>query len=388
MTNTTDGGRAQTLADRLAASGQLTAPWRAVYEAVPRHLFVPDVAWAVPDGPEPGYAIDRDQDAARWWDAVYSDTSIVTQIDDGAGDLRTGKGTPSCSCSAPGIVFSSLDVLDVHAHHRVLEIGTGTGWTASLLSCRVGERNVVSVEVDAQVAAQADKNITAAAYAPRLIVGDGAEGGLDGAPYDRVHATCAVGTIPYAWVEQTRPGGVIVAPWEPLYGPGQLARLVVDGDGRAVGRFPGFASYMMLRSQRHTTLWAPHHTEAARQATTRLDPRAVAIGPYAADLVVGALVPGVARIPAPADDGSGAFSLLLVEADQDDGAWAAADYAPGEPEYRVTWHGTRNLWQEVEDAYLTWVSWGQPDRDRLGMTVTPESQHLWLDHPDHRLTSI
>lgn len=77
-------------------------------------------------------------------DTVYSDASIVTQIDDGAGDLRTGKGTPSCSCSAPGIVFTTLTALDVHDGHRVLEVGTGTGWTASLLSHRVGAQNVVS----------------------------------------------------------------------------------------------------------------------------------------------------------------------------------------------------------------------------------------------------
>ncbi|NGO71459.1 methyltransferase domain-containing protein [Streptomyces boncukensis] len=379
---------ARALSATLTASGHLTPTWRTVYEAVPREDFIPSRAWAVPDGPEPGYPIDRDQDPEGWLRAVYSDTSIVTQLDDGDGDLHTGTGTPSSSGSAPGIVFATLDALDVRDHHRVMEIGTGTGWTAALLSQRVGADNVTSIEVDKQVAAQAEKNLTAAGHAPHLVVGDGAAGCPARAPYDRVHSTCAVATFPHAWVAQTRPGGVIVAPWAPLYGPGQLARLVVDDDGCAIGRFPAFASYMMLRSQRRTVKWDPHHTSEAREATTQLDPRTLAHGAYTADLMIGALVPGVARIPAPADDGTGNFSLLLVEVDRNDGtgAWAAVDYTPGETDYRVTSYGHRDLWHEVSSAFLRWVGYGQPDRHRFGMTVTSEGQHLWLDDPRHPIT--
>lgn len=123
-------------------------------------------------------------------------------------------------------------------------------------------------------------NITAAGFSPRLVVGDGADGWPDGGPYHRVHVTCAVERFPYAWVEQTRPGGVIAAPWSPDCGNGQLARLVVDADGQAVGRFPAFASYMMLRSQRRTVKWVPHHTDDANETATRIDLRAVARDSY------------------------------------------------------------------------------------------------------------
>lgn len=384
MTRT--GTARATLADALTASGRLAPTWRPVYEAVPRHQFIPATAWVVPDGPEPGYPIDRDENPEGWMRAVYSDASIVTQLDDGAGDLHAGKGVPSSSASAPGIVFAALDALDVRDHHRVLEVGTGTGWTAALLSRRVGAPNVVSVEVDAQVAAQAEKNLTAAGYTPHLVVGDGADGCPAHAPYDRVHATCAVATVPYAWVEQTRPGGVIVTPWAPLYGSGQLTRLMVDDNDRAIGRFPGPASYMMLRSQRRTVKWNPHHATEARETTTRLDPRALADGSYGADLMIAALVPGVARIPTPAGDGSGAFSMLLAEGDRDEGAWSAVDYVPGATDYRVTSFGQRDLWQEVSDAFLRWIAHGQPERRRFGLTVTSEGQHLWLDDPRHPLT--
>ncbi|MCC3767197.1 methyltransferase domain-containing protein [Streptomyces sp. UNOC14_S4] len=382
MTSTTDRASAQSLADALTAEGQLTAPWREAYDAVPREHFVPEVAWAVPDGPAPGYAIDRNRNATGWWNAVHSDASIVTQFDDGRSDVRRGRGVPTVSCSAPGIVFSTFAALDVHDHHRVLEIGTGTGWTASLLSHRVGERNVVSVEVDEQAAAQAKKNVKAAGYAPCLITGDGSDGWLDGAPYDRVHVTCAVERLPYTWVAQARPGGIIVAPWAPPFAQGQLVRFIVDAEGRAVGRLVRTASYMMLRSQRYALKWNPRHPQDAHQERTRLDPRAVAECPLGAGLAITALAPGVAKILAPDLTDSGRCSLLLVETGEGIGAWAAVDYVPGDPDYQVTWHGPRNLWQEVSDAYLRWISWGQPDGERFGLTIDEGGQELWLDRPD------
>ncbi|MEU2872925.1 methyltransferase domain-containing protein [Streptomyces olivoreticuli] len=388
MTSTTDWASAQTLADMLTAKGLLAASWREAYNAVSREPFVPEVAWAVPDGPTPAYAIDRSRDAARWLSAVHSDTSIVTQFDDGRGDVRSGRGVPTVSCSAPGIVFSTLATLDVYDHHRVMEIGTGTGWTASLLSHRVGDQNVVSIEVDEQAAAQAGQNIKAAGYAPRLIVGDGSDGWATNAPYDRVHVTCAVERVPYAWVTQARPGGVIVVPWAPSFGQGQLVRFVVDAEGRAVGRLSRAASYMMLRSQRHALKWNPRHADDAHQERTLLDPRAVANCSTGADLTIGALAPGVAKIPAPDLTDSGRFSLLLVETGEGVGAWAAVDYVPGDADYQVTWHGPRNLWREVSEAYLRWASWGQPDAERFGLTVDEHGQELWLDRPDHKISGV
>ncbi|GGS23662.1 hypothetical protein GCM10010252_73660 [Streptomyces aureoverticillatus] len=170
---------ATALAAHLTASGSLTASWHEHYTAVPRHHFIPDVAWVVSDGAGAEYAIDRHQDAPGWLQAVYSDASIVTQLDAGTGDLRTGKGTPTSSCSAPGIVFPMLQALDLLDGHKVLEIGTGSGWTAALLSARLGSQCVTSVEVDEAVAARAAEAIAQAGYGPRLIVADGADGWPD-----------------------------------------------------------------------------------------------------------------------------------------------------------------------------------------------------------------
>ncbi|CAM5471588.1 methyltransferase domain-containing protein [Streptomyces abikoensis] len=82
--------------------------------------------------------------------------------------------------------------------HRVLEIGTGTGWNAGLLAHRLGGANVVSIEYDADVAKTAVGNLRTADPAPLVLVGDGRVGHAGSAPFDRVIATCSIGKVPHA----------------------------------------------------------------------------------------------------------------------------------------------------------------------------------------------
>ncbi|MEU7000380.1 methyltransferase domain-containing protein [Nonomuraea sp. NPDC046570] len=362
------------LAGRLEEEGELPRVWREAYDAAPRHLFAPARGWAIPDdGSRAGYPIDRDSDPAAWWESVYADASVITQADDGAGDPATGEGSWTSSLSSPGAVFANLGHLHPRDGQRVLDVGTGTGWTAALLSARVGDANVTSVEVDQAVAEQAAKNLAAAGYRPDLVVGDGAYGHARNAPYDRVHATFGVQTVPWAWVEQTRPGGVIVTPWSPGWEFGHLLRLTVGRD-RAVGRMVRSAGYMMMRAQRHPI---PARTGTVPDSTaTLIDPRDLLWDDYGADLAIAALVPGVVSGTGEEDGG------LELRVWDGGGSWATVTYQPGRREFEVLTYGPRRLWEEVADAYLTWVGWGRPKRDRFGMTVTPEGQQVWLDSPE------
>ncbi|MEU1815327.1 methyltransferase domain-containing protein [Streptomyces roseifaciens] len=110
----------------------------------------------------------------------------------------------------PGLVFSMLADLDVGEGHRVLEIGTGTGWNAALLAHRVGPSgSVVTVEVDGTVASAGREALRRAGLGPavRALHRDGLLGFPERAPYDRGIATCGLRTLPFAWVEQTRRAG-------------------------------------------------------------------------------------------------------------------------------------------------------------------------------------
>ena len=346
---------------------------RGAVEGVPRHLFVPDRAWCSP-GDRPGYVIDREADPDRWLAAVYSNAAIITQLSDGAGDVATGEGDYTSSLSAPGVALESLELLDPYDGDEVLEIGTGSGWTAGLLCHRLGGESVTSIELDQNVLAKAAENLKAAGFSPKLISGDGAKGWPDDAPYDRVHVTAGVRDVPYAWVRQTRPGGVIVFPWMPAWEAGHLAKLTVTGDGKAVGRFHGGCGFMMLRSQRPPI---PEFEGEFRGSATDLDPRRIVRVSTGADVAVAGMLPGVFGNHAVDNDGS--FDLWLWSADSD----AHVHYAPDYKRSAVKQRGLRNLWEEVESAFLRWVSWGSPTRDRFGMTVTADGQYVWLDHPEN-----
>ncbi len=369
------------LASALSASGALTSEWVEAYQAVPRDWFVPDLIWpGRADGVRQEESAHRLADPARWWEAVYSDIPLTTQWDDGE---HTGNGrgtTPTSSNSMPTMVFSMLAALNPQDGHRVLEIGTGTGWNAALLSHQVGDGNVVTVEVDQESAAAAKYRLAQAKCAPRIVVGDGAKGCPDGAPFDRVIATCSVRRVPYEWVAQARPGAVIVVPWAPEYGGEAVVRLTVGEDGTASGRFVGSSAFMRLRRQRAERpnslayLSGPWPADGVRSTTT-LSPEDV--GGWLAMFAVGARVPDAFPLVERYADGS--YTLWLHDTAVT--SWSTVDWEPGRTSYEVVQSGPRSLWDEVAAAHYWWRDQGHPGFERFGLTVTPEGETVWLDSP-------
>jgi methyltransferase of ATP-grasp peptide maturase system len=374
------------LAFALVAKGVLTSDWLPAFWAVPRHLFVPDVIWPGRAGMNrPHDRVIRSEEPELWWEAVYRDAPITTQWDDGAY-TGPGKGKiPSSSNSMPSMVFSMLKALDVDDGHRVLEIGTGTGWNAALLAHRLGSPNVVTVEVDEAAAESARLRLAAAGCDPVTVVGDGAQGYAVRAPYDRVIATCSVSRVPAAWIEQTRPGGVIVAPWGPTYGGEAIARLTVADDGTASGRFVGSSAFMRLRAQRTARRHVRDYLKGrpwpadGDRSVTALSPDEV--GEWVAMFAIGVQVP--AAFPWMESYPDGSYTLWLRDAAVT--SWATADFEPDRSEYEVVQSGPRKLWDEVETAYCWWVDHDRPGFDRFGLTVSPHGHSVWLDVPGNRV---
>ncbi|NYE48327.1 protein-L-isoaspartate(D-aspartate) O-methyltransferase [Spinactinospora alkalitolerans] len=360
-------------ADDLAV---LADHWASEVRAAKREHFIPDVTRAGPMSGGPSHWVDRTADPEKWRAAVYSDTTMLTQVDDGATMLgpEAPPGLPTSSSTAPSLVVEFLNLLDPYPGDRVLEVGTGTGWTAALLAARLGPGAVTTIEVDDQVARQAAMNLKRSGYEARVVVGDGADGWAEGAPYDRVHVTCAVADIPFAWVRQTRPGGVIALPWAPTQVWGHKVTLTVTGDGRAVGRFRGDTSFMMLRSQRPAL---PDVSGHPRESRARVDPLRMTSADRGLEVAAVGLLPGVDvtglgvgddRVSV-WDPGSGSYALAVR-----DGSGSGAE---------VTEYGPRSLWTELEDTYLTWVGLGEPGRERFGLLVDARGQHVWLDRSDN-----
>ncbi|PSK88986.1 protein-L-isoaspartate(D-aspartate) O-methyltransferase [Murinocardiopsis flavida] len=228
-------------------------PGQAAVAAVPRERFVPDTIY-LPD-PSTGWLVPlhRGDDPGRWYEAVASNDPVVTAVEHDPRvpkhlrDPGTGRGAVSISSSsAPPVVAHVLDVLGLAPGAQVLEIGTGTGWNAALVSHLGGE--VTSVEVAPEVAEAARGRLGGRPVA--VVIGDGFLGHPQHAPYDRVVATAAVTKIPFAWVDQARPGALIVAPWAPVFHPAAPLAVLTVGTGVAEGRFSGSAPFMPMRGQR------------------------------------------------------------------------------------------------------------------------------------------
>ncbi|GAA4224854.1 methyltransferase domain-containing protein [Actinomadura meridiana] len=381
----------------LAGQGDLTrSEWEQAFVAVRREWFVPERAWVNPDHDAPSYAIDQQARPDEWMGAVYSDASIVTQVDDGKGDPASGNGWFTSSVSAPGVVARFGELLAPEPGDLVLEVGTGSGWTACLLSQIVGERAcVVSIEVDSGLAQSAAERVAGLGFGNVHVLNLDALEFSPAEKFDKLHVTAGVARIPWSWLAALHYGGSAVLPWCPPWGHGHKLALTQRGD-EAIGRIGSSAGYMMLRGQRPESGSLSsflHHESHAKQYSTSISPRAIGRADdapgwqtYGGGVVITALAPGVRFDLCEADDGTGEATLWLRETypgARETGSWATVEYVPGASEYEVTSHGDRDLWNEVSRAWVYWNDLGQPARDRFGVTVSPEGQAVWLDEPSH-----
>ncbi|MGW1340933.1 methyltransferase domain-containing protein [Kribbella sp. NPDC002412] len=343
------------LVETLVAEGAITdAAWRTAFEAVPRHLLVPRFYQNTSEGSAQIDASAGDQ----WLSTVYSDTHLVTKDD------------VTSSSTAPSLMATMLQALDLSGDETVLEVGAGTGYNAALLSERLGDTRVVSIDIDPQSVDDARRHLAMVGYHPLLAATDGVDGFPDRAPYDRIIATCRLDYIPPAWLAQLKTGGVVVTP----LGAG-IARLRKHDGGTASGAFlPTPAYFMPLR----------HHPEQIAVADL-IEAASTAVGStrnYKHDTTI-------------YRDNNARFWLDLTQPEvrtmqlesaaiafHPDGSWARL--AGG----TVTQGGTRNLWDDVEFTQDAWLEAGSPDRLRYRLEISNDHQHILLDDladPVHEL---
>ncbi|MFJ8477850.1 methyltransferase domain-containing protein [Kitasatospora sp. NPDC094011] len=370
------------LVKALECDGSLrTPPWRNAVSAVPRHVFLPAFYITVdaPDGITRYTSVRRDTDPQTWLRLAYENTTWVTQLDHGTtppdGEPRVG--TPTSSSTLPGVVVRMLEDLDVPDRANVLEVGTGTGYSTALLCARLGDRYVTSVEHDADLSSAAGERLAAIGHRPRLLVGDGAEGSPDGGPYDRIIATYSPGRVPAAWLAQARPGAVIlVSLVGGLDAYGYVKLHVRDGEAR--GRFiDSEVSFMLSRETRRPEIGPLMRAAVrARDDSSGLD---TALHPdllddpaflWSAQLAM----PGTTRLRLATDRAEGRWFL------HPDGSWAVLE-SGNDGTTRAYQGGPRTLWAQLEATAATWLSDGRPGLDRYGLTVTTETNTVWLDDP-------
>jgi protein-L-isoaspartate O-methyltransferase len=325
-----------------------------------------------------GEWIETTTEDDEWLTAVYRNEPLITEL----AVTANGNRVIVSSSTKPGLMVRMLEALDVHDEHRVLEIGTGTGYNAGLLSHRLGAHRVFSVDIGANLIDAARGRLAELGLAPTLSVAHGAGGMPEHAPFDRIIATCSLPAVPWAWAEQVREGGLVLVDVKRSIHAGNLVLLTRHAD-RLEGRFLArWAGFMAIRD----TDQAPENAstvgdiEAGTRSTTHLDP----LLPWSS------LVPwflAQARLPGEltfgyrrATERGPEWAVFSAR----DGSWCAVRmHADDTGEREVHQDGPVKIWNEFEAAHTMWCGLGQPGWDRFGLTVTPDGFHqVWLDAPD------
>ncbi|MBC3840098.1 methyltransferase domain-containing protein [Streptacidiphilus sp. 4-A2] len=329
------------LAEELRATGDLRTPaWEKAFLDTPRHPFLP--AFHRHDATGMVFMSSADP---GWLDAVYRNEPLLTQV--------TG-GIPTSSSTQPGLMLRMLEAMDVADGMTVLEIGTGTGYNAALLSARLGDSGVTTVDIDPDLTGPARERLGGLGLSPTVVTGDGALGHAPRAPYDRVIATCAVRSIPPVWLEQLAPGGLVLATITTGLHGSALALVGSDGHGRIL---PERASFMPMRSHADPgfhALKAQAGPAAGERATELVPPLDETAG-----FVLGLALPQVVSFGLPDGEVPG-----LYLAHRTDGSWAHALHHG-----RVSQGGPQPLWDQLEQAYADWASAGVPLPQEFALTI-------------------
>lgn len=361
---------AEALVAALKQEGSLSQPLvEAAFRSVPRHVFLDSFlrrerregTWQVQEIRPSSFP---SPDA--WLQAVYVNEALTTAY--------SPEGMAISSSSSPDAIACMLEASELERGLCVLEIGTGTGYNAALLASIVGSQgHVWTVEVDADLAQSAVRRLRSVAGSRVSVqVGNGLEGYAPGALYDRILATGSTRTIPLPWLEQIRPGGIILMNLIGEMGACMFLKLVKQETRLAAGgRFLSRSEFMEL----HEAGSYPHRRgalvgyylarEVSMRATfSRADFDLSVLWERTLDFALQLAFPQMsfasayANPPCPCLIDRASDTMLLLR-------------PTGGEEFQVEVRGDPQVWEQVKVTYHQWIACGRPDVTAYHVQVDP-----------------
>ncbi|MGH3242892.1 MAG: methyltransferase domain-containing protein [Spirillospora sp.] len=318
--------------------------WYAPIATTPRHRFVP--GWWQADG-DAWNVRDGTADEAEWLRIAYSDRTLVTRVGtthaDQAPEASRVTGRPTSSSTLPGLVVGMLRHARIAEDSHVLDVGTGSGYSAGVLSAFLGDERVTSIDIDSYLTKVAAERLAEIDRHPTIATLD-ATGPLPGT-YDRIVSMVSVRPIPPAWLAALKPAGRLVTTVT-------NTTLIITADKTEDGGAVGWverdrAGFMATRSGGD---YPPPPAEV-HVAVKDLDGDAVTTGRYPVlDVIEAWDLQSMLELTAPdiqhhfeqRPDGQRTAWMLHA-----DGSWARATGRRGDPP-TVHQAGPRRLWDILE----------------------------------------
>jgi protein-L-isoaspartate O-methyltransferase len=331
---------------------------------MPRHKFVP--AWWEHDG----VTAWQRRDADTTPEAPYEDRTLITQAGtshaDHAAPGDKAEGPPTSSATKPSLTVNMYRHAMITDHLDVLDIGTGTGYGAALLTARLGNQHVTSMDVDPYLVVAATGRLDDIGLSPALRIAD-ATAPLDG-QWDRIISTMSVAPVPASWLTALSPGGRIVTT---IAGTGLLITADRTPDGSATGKAEWYRAGFM--ASRTGTGYPPplmdQHPEARHADGDQISygryPVVNVASAWELRSMLGITLPGT-ESHYEAHDGQRTAWLI-----HPDGSWARAAARGDEPP-QISQAGPRRLWDHLDSLRTQWLSQGGLTAYGSDITITPD----------------
>jgi len=347
------------------------SPWYRPLSRVPRHLLTP--RWFT-SGADGWTVTDGQDDQEAWQAAAYTNTTIVTRAGavhaDQAKPNEPVMGRPTSSSTHPSLVIKMFEHGRVDDGMRLLDVATGSGYSAALATQRLGGELVTSVDVDPYLTETAAERLASIGLHPQILTCD-ATGPLPGEYYDAIVSGVGMPSIPRSWLGALRPGsGRLVTV---LADTGLIITATSTTEGGAVGQVEwDRAAFMPTRTAEDYPPALGELFDAIRER----DGDDVTASPYPVISVMAAwdvwsmltlTTPGIEHRMQLGDDGSRTAWMLHA-----DGSWARATTAPDGAGATVHQGGPRRLWDELDSIRRRWLHEGELPVYGAHVSITPE----------------